>query len=144
MRYSIPLLSLLLIFISCDCTKDINKSVDDKALSFLNGNHIIIMIKNQDVANKGLTMDCNESTGEVFGNVGCNNYFGRFQQENKSFLFSKVSATKKFCKDSEIRKLELSLLNLLPNIKTIESAKLGIYNFYDDQLNLLLSIKELN
>ena len=141
MRFSLLLPSLLLLFVNCVCTKSVNES---NIIPSLSDNYIIVLINDVDVQNKGLTMNFDKLTNNVSGNAGCNEYFGHFQQENKNIFFSKVSATKKFCGDSEIIKIEKQLLTLLPSIKSMDSNKSGNINFYNEQSKLVLSITILN
>ncbi len=141
---SILLLSILLLFANCVGTRSANEKNANSLLPLLDGRHLIVSINDQNVENNSLTMNFDKSTGSVSGNAGCNEYFGSFQQENKSMFFSKISATKKFCQDSGIRKLEEQLLVLLPSIKSMDSNKSGNFNFYNDQFKLLLSITILN
>ena len=143
LRFSLPLFSILLLFVNCDCTKSVNKNNKNNLFPLLNDNYIIVLINDQNVENKGLTMNFDKLTNNVSGNAGCNEYFGNFQQENKNIFFSKVSATKKYCQDSEIRKIEKQLLTLIPTIKSMDSNKSGKINFYNDQSKLLLSIRLL-
>jgi len=144
MRFSIALFGLLLLFANCVGTKSSNEKNDDGPLPVLDGSYLIVSINDQNVENSGLTMNFDRSTGNVSGNAGCNQYFWSFLQENKSLFFSKVGATKKYCQDSGIRKLEEQLLALLSSIKSMDSNKSGNFNFYNDQSKLLLSITILN
>ena len=144
MRFSLLLPVILLLFVNCDSTRSVNENNDTNVLPLLGDNYIIVLINDQDVENKGLTMSFDKLTNNVSGNAGCNEYFGRFQQENKSVFFSKVGATKMYCTDAEIRKIENQLLTLLPSIKSMDSIKSGNINFYNDQSKLLLSITILN
>ena len=137
---SVPLLSILLLFANCVGTRSANEKDDKSILQLLDGNYIIVSINDQNVENRGLTMNFYRSTGNVSGNAGCNQYFGSFLQENKSLFFSKVGATKKYCQDSGIRKLEKQLLSLLSSIKSMDRIKSGNFDFYNDGSELVLSI----
>jgi heat shock protein HslJ len=109
----------------------------------LNGTYSVLSIEDKNVIDRGLTINFDTSTLAVSGSSGCNNYFGSFQKENKEITFSKVGATKKFCRDSEVRKIEEQFLALLPKIKSLDNAKSENFNFYDDASQLLLSIQSL-
>ncbi len=143
MKFSIPLFGLLLLFANCVGTKSSNEKNDNDPLPILDGSYLIVSINDQNVENNNLTMNFDKSMGSVSGNAGCNQYFGSFQQENKSLFFSKVGATKKYCQDSEIRKLEKQLLSLLSSIKSMDRIKSGNFDFYNDGSELVLSISIL-
>ena len=143
MRYSLPILSVLLLFVACISSKSADEKNDETTPLNLSDHYTIVLINDQNVENNGLTMNFDKVTNNVSGNAGCNNYFGSFQQENKSILFSKVSATKKYCANPEIREIENQLLTLLANIKTMENDKSGIINLYDEQSKWVMSIKKL-
>lgn len=136
-RIFIPLFSLLLLFVNCDCSKSVN---NDNLTPQLGDNYTIILINDLNVESEGLTMNFDKSTNNVSGNAGCNEYFSNFEQNNKNILFSKVGATKKYCQDSQIRDIEKQLLTLLPNIKLMDSKKPGKIDFYNDQSLLIMSI----
>ena len=143
-RILVPLFSILLLFVNCDCTKAVNENNGKSILSLLNGHYIIVSMNDQNMENRSLTMNFDKSTNSISGYAGCNNYFGSYLQDDKSITFSKVSSTKKLCQDSEIRKLEEQLLTILPRINSMDSNKSGSINFYNDQSKLLLSITILN
>jgi heat shock protein HslJ len=140
MKISLLFPIILLFLVNCDGAKSVSEKNDTKLSTSLGGNYIIVLINDRDLENKGLTMNFDKLTNNVSGNAGCNTYFGRFQQVDKSIIFNKVGATKKYCGDSEIMKIENQLLTLLPSIKLMDSNKSGNINFYNEQSKLLLSI----
>ncbi|MFT5641734.1 MAG: heat shock protein HslJ [Cyclobacteriaceae bacterium] len=140
MRFSLLLPAMLLLFVNCDSIRSVNENNDANELLVLGDNYIIVLLNDEDVENKGLTMNFDKLTDNVSGNAGCNQYFGSFQQENKNITFSKVAATKMYCKDAEVRKTEEQLLTILPSIKSMNGNKTGNINFYNDQSKLLMSI----
>jgi heat shock protein HslJ len=144
MRNSLLILSVLLLFVNCVCTKSADENNDVSSVPLLSDQYNIVLINDQNVENRELTMNFDKLTNNVSGNAGCNQYFGGFQQENKSVTFSKLGATKKYCPDPEIRRIENQLIALLPNIKWMDSDKSGNINFYNGQSELVLSIKIMN
>ena len=144
MRCSLPLLCIFLLFTNCNGTKQANDKNNEGITPILANNYIITSINGKSLDHKGLSMNFDRSTNNVSGKGGCNNYFGRFKQEENSILFNKISATKKYCQDSEIRKLEEELFAVLPKIESFNGTNSGNITFYDDQLNSVLSIALVN
>ena len=58
-----------------------------------------------------------QKDGKVIGNLGCNNFFGQFTQNNKNIEFIKVASTKMMCPNI---KTEDSFAKVLSEAKTFK------------------------
>ena len=58
-----------------------------------------------------------QKDGRVVGNLGCNNFFGEFTQNNENIEFSKVASTKMMCPNI---KTEDSFAKVLSEAKTFK------------------------
>ncbi len=64
---------------------------------------------------------------KVFGNLGCNNFFGSYKQEKNNLTIGQVGSTMMMCQDMQT---EQNFLNVLENVKTfkLENSTLELFN----------------
>ena len=71
-----------------------------------------------------------QEDGKVFGNLGCNRFFGSFTKENNSINFQGVASTKMMCPNI---KTEDAFSKVLQNTKTYEIKEESLILFDKDK-----------
>lgn len=78
-----------------------------------------------------------QKDGRVIGNLGCNNFFGQFNQNDENIEFSKVASTKMMCPNI---KTEDAFAKVLSGVKTFK-IKGESMSFFDKENKEIASFK---
>lgn len=80
-----------------------------------------------------------QEDGKVFGNLGCNRFFGSFTKENNSINFQGVASTKMMCPNI---KTEDAFSKVLQNTKTYEIKEENMI-FFDENKKEIAKFKAI-
>lgn len=111
---------------SCSSTKDVQKLSYDQSLKDtkwqLESLNEKAIKKIERVASINF-----DKENKVYGNLGCNNFFGKFESKNDLLKISQIGSTMMMCQDMQT---EQNFLNVLENVKTfkLENSTLELFN----------------
>jgi heat shock protein HslJ len=80
-----------------------------------------------------------KTESEVFGNGGCNNFFGSYTQEGAKLTFGPLASTKKACPGG-LMQAETLFLKSIQSARWFEASHLAIV-FMDDDGNTILRLQ---
>ena len=111
---------------SCSSTKDVQKLSYDQSLKDtkwqLESLNEKAIKKIERVASINF-----DKENKVYGNLGCNNFFGKFESKNDLLKISQIGSTMMMCQDMSIESLYSKILE---NVKKYKVAK-EILIFFD-------------
>ncbi len=111
---------------SCSSTKDVQKLSYDQSLKDtkwqLESLNEKAIKKIERVASINF-----DKENKVYGNLGCNNFFGKFESKNDLLKISQIGSTMMMCQDMSIESLYSKILE---NVKKYKVEK-GILIFFD-------------
>ena len=80
-----------------------------------------------------------EKDSRVFGNLGCNNFFGTYKQKDNSLEIGQVGSTMMMCQDMII---EQAFVKALQNVKTYKVKENSLIFFDEKNIEIAKFIKE--
>lgn len=93
MKKIVLLFTIIILGMSCQSQKNLY-SANDWQLIEMNGKNI------EDSLVK-ITISFDTNTNKIYGEGGCNNYFGTYKVSKNAIEFGQIASTRKYCSDTQ-------------------------------------------
>lgn len=131
--YSILVVSLLILTVSCDETK---KAINTAGNVQLNGNYNINEVMGENYASKDLIISFDALNKSVNATTECNNMFGTYTIDLYALDFGAMASTKKHCKGKMEAEKKLGEVFENTGSYSLESGVLQLFSANDRSLLL--------
>ncbi|WP_138432656.1 META domain-containing protein [Winogradskyella algicola] len=142
MKFLLSIFTLAILTGSCNSKKATHtEQKKHMQQSGLSGTYKIKQLESKDVSFQNLTITFNDSTNQVSGFSGCNNFFSNYTIKENTIKFGPVAASKKYC-GTEKNNLESTFLKALNNVNSF-IIKNDSFSFTNETTEVFTATKSL-